>query len=280
MASCPNCGRKTLRTLDWACQWCGYPLLSRAYKKIDKTFKQLQEERNAAARTESAAEETEYIPETAPEPTYEPAPPAAPAPETALAPPLEPELPSVPAPAPVSSLPEEPAPVSKRKSKAASGKGTKPAKKPAPGPENEPVLEQEPMITPPPAAPPPPAPPPEPPPVAAPKLETLTDGESITVDELDALFRENKVAAHAGLANKTMNIKGVVEKVFIRDHIDVRYIVLRGSQKKLLWPVRCTFDKEVVSEMYRLKEGQEVTIRGKYDGYGKNIIFKECAPVS
>jgi hypothetical protein len=131
------------------------------------------------------------------------------------------------------------------------------------------------MITPPPS-PPPAAPAPQPPPVAAPKPETLTDGESITVDILDALFRENKVAAHAGLANKTVNVTGIVDKVFIRDHIDVRYIVLRGSQKKLLWPVRCTFDKEVISEMQRLKEGQEVTVRGKYDGYGKNIIFKEC----
>jgi hypothetical protein len=125
-----------------------------------------------------------------------------------------------------------------------------------------------------------PAPTTGPSPVVAPKLETLTDSASITVDQLDALFRENKVAAHASLADKTINIRGVVEKVFIRDHIEVRYIVLRGSQRKLLWPVRCTFGKEVVSDMYRLKEGQEATIRGKYDGYGKNIIFKECVLVS
>jgi hypothetical protein len=122
-------------------------------------------------------------------------------------------------------------------------------------------------------------PPPAPPPVIVPKLETLTDGELITVDGLDALFRENKMSAHTGLANKTMKVTGIVEKIFIRDHIDVRYIVLRGAQKKLLWPVRCTFGKEIVSEMHRLNEGQEVTVQGKYDGYGKNIIFKDCVLV-
>lgn len=45
MPRCPNCNRETLRTEDWACQWCGYPLLSGFYKKIPKTYKQLKEER-------------------------------------------------------------------------------------------------------------------------------------------------------------------------------------------------------------------------------------------
>jgi membrane protease YdiL (CAAX protease family)/DNA-directed RNA polymerase subunit RPC12/RpoP len=45
MPRCPNCGRKALRTEDWACQWCGYPLLSKSYKKIPKTYKELREEK-------------------------------------------------------------------------------------------------------------------------------------------------------------------------------------------------------------------------------------------
>ena len=55
MAVCPNCGRQTMRTSDWVCQWCGYPLLGRGYKKIDKTFKQLQEERRAGLDESAAA---------------------------------------------------------------------------------------------------------------------------------------------------------------------------------------------------------------------------------
>ncbi len=44
MRKCPNCGQTAERTEDWACQWCGYPLLSEAYKKIPKTYRQLKEE--------------------------------------------------------------------------------------------------------------------------------------------------------------------------------------------------------------------------------------------
>ena len=45
MRKCPNCGQPTARTEDWACQLCGYPLLSKSYKKIPKTYKQVKEER-------------------------------------------------------------------------------------------------------------------------------------------------------------------------------------------------------------------------------------------
>jgi hypothetical protein len=100
----------------------------------------------------------------------------------------------------------------------------------------------------------------------------------LTVEQLDALFRDNRPDAHAKLTNKTVMIKGIVEKVIIRDHIDVRYILLNGAGKKVSWPVRCTFDKENISLMSRLTEGQEVNVRGRYDSYGKNIIFKDCVP--
>jgi len=98
----------------------------------------------------------------------------------------------------------------------------------------------------------------------------------ISVDQLDELYRANMVGMHTKLTGKTLAVKGLVGKVFIRDHIDVRYIVLNGSQKKMLWSVRCSFGKENITQMSRLKEGQTVTVRGKYDGYGKNILFKDC----
>lgn len=31
MPKCPNCGQKTEITKDFACQWCGYPLMSKGY---------------------------------------------------------------------------------------------------------------------------------------------------------------------------------------------------------------------------------------------------------
>lgn len=44
MPKCPNCGREAARTEDWACQWCGYPLLLGPYKKLPKTYKQLKKD--------------------------------------------------------------------------------------------------------------------------------------------------------------------------------------------------------------------------------------------
>ncbi len=267
MPSCPNCGRQTLRTRDWACQWCGYPLLSRSYKKIDKTFKQLQEERSLSWRSESPLAEPES--EIAPEPALEPES------ETEAVPPEPPEVkqqrPEAPEPAP--------GPVEERRPD------------PAAVLEAAPLTEPElPSVPPPPApiAPPAPAPQlapgpvpeslPNPPPasVAPPDLNTLTDGTVLSVDQLDALFKANRLGVHSKLLNKTIVITGFVDKVFIRDHIDVRYVVLTGAHKNVTWTVRCTFGKESVSQMERLGEGQEVTLRGKYDNYGKNIIFKDC----
>jgi len=61
MPKCPNCHRRTARTEDWACPWCGYPLLSRNYEKIPKTYKQLKEERRDKQEL-PVAEETETPP--------------------------------------------------------------------------------------------------------------------------------------------------------------------------------------------------------------------------
>jgi hypothetical protein len=216
-----------------------------------------------------------------------------PEPATALEP--EPELPPTPKHAKKSKTKAAAKPKKKSGKKAKTVAETEPEAEPAPKPmitpppttEAEPT--PEPVITPPPEPAPEPmiTPPPAPPksesrpaPVIVPKLESLTDGDLLSVDGLDALFRENKMAVHSTLTDKNVKIQGIVDKVFIRDHIDVRYIVLKGTQKKLLWPIRCSFGKEIVTEMYRLNEGQEVTVQGKYDGYGKNIIFKDCVIVS
>ena len=88
MPKCTNCGRETLRTEDWVCQWCGYPLLSYSYKKIPKTYKQLKEE-----RLHKPKQEVEPIPEPEPEPEPEPTakPEAEPVPESQKEPPPEPE---------------------------------------------------------------------------------------------------------------------------------------------------------------------------------------------
>ena len=88
MPKCSNCGQETARTEDWACQWCGYPLLSQSYKKIPKTYKQLQEERLYEQKP-SVRKEIEPVLESEPEP--EPAPVPKPEPEPVPEPTPEPE---------------------------------------------------------------------------------------------------------------------------------------------------------------------------------------------
>jgi hypothetical protein len=75
MARCPNCGLETARTLDWACQWCGHPLLSGPYKKVDKTFRELKEERESQYPVEEVRPEPP--PRVRPEPPVKPKPAAA-----------------------------------------------------------------------------------------------------------------------------------------------------------------------------------------------------------
>jgi DNA-directed RNA polymerase subunit RPC12/RpoP len=116
MPKCPNCGQETARTMDWACQWCGYPLLSKAYKKIPKTYKQLKSELKSKPELE-----LEPTPELELEPVPEPVLKPEPEPEPALEP--EPEL--VPEPEPEPKLEPEPVP--------------EPEPKPIPEPELEPT---------------------------------------------------------------------------------------------------------------------------------------------
>jgi hypothetical protein len=237
MPSCPNCGRDTKRTEDWVCQWCGYPLLSTSYKKIDKTYKELQEER--ATRHDILEPPYELKPEVKLEPALEPEP----EPALAFEPEPEPETEPEPEPRPEPTLESEPA--------------HEPEEKPEPEPEKKP----------------------EPEPELPPELEITASGADTTVDVLNHYYQTDKAATHARLKDQTIKVSGLLEKVFIRDHLDIRYLVLTGEKKSGPWSVRCSFGKENVSQMNRLSKGDMVKIQGTYDGYGKNIILKDCVLV-
>ena len=116
MARCPNCGQETVITEDWACQLCGYPLLSKSYRKIPKTYRQLQEEKQHRTYEQelSAREEPEPAPEpelmSEPEPALEPELASEPEPEPVpqAEPASEPEPEPVPQAEPVPELEPEP----------------------------------------------------------------------------------------------------------------------------------------------------------------------------
>ncbi len=283
MAHCPNCGRETMRTKDWACQWCGYQLLSGFYHKIDKTYKEIQQERQNGAdikeetgvdveEEKSSSREPEAVPDYRSEPVRESRREPEPVPRTELKPPIKPksEPVSSPAPEPVHLQPEK----KPEREPASIIDSTPPLLNVLPGAEA--VTPGAPQTRPEPAPVARPEPVPEPVDVPPPSLESIVDGTNISTDQLDTLYRTDRGAIHSRLAGKTISVKGLVEKVVIRDHLDVRYLLLKGARKTNAWNVRCSFEREHNSEMGRLSEGQSVTVKGLYDGASKNILFKNC----
>ena len=248
MPKCPNCGQKTARTGDWACQWCGYPLLSESYKKIPKTYRQLKEEKLHKQKLPVREDISEPAPELEPEPVVEPEP--EPVAE------LEPEPVVEPEPEPVA----EPKPRPKRKPEPKPK--PKPKRKSKPKPKPEPVAELEPE------------------PVAEPEPAPAPAEIEITAEELLLAYEADGAAADAKFANKILKITGVVGRIEIKDVLGIYYITLTSAEKTLLLQnVRCTFDKKYEPELNQLTSGQTVTVQGQYDGSIIDISMRDCVLV-
>ena len=97
MPKCPNCGQPTARTKDWACQWCGYPLISKFYKEIPKSYRELKEERRhkweqvVREETETSFLSPTHAPESEAEVTLEVEPKPMLKPEAEVTPEVEPK---------------------------------------------------------------------------------------------------------------------------------------------------------------------------------------------
>ncbi len=293
MPKCPNCGRETYRTEDWACQWCGHPLLSGVFKIVPKTYRQIQEERAYGVKP-ILEDEPEPVLATEVASAPPPAPEAEPPQMAELEPEIEPEIPSPPEPAAEvetevevkseaapppepeaetiaeSEPPVPPEPV-EVKEEATEAEVAEPVpvsdSEAAPAAEIEPEVETEPT--------------PAPTPIAAPDLEPeVTTGiVNVTAEELNAAFNADKAGANAKLMDKALKVTGTIDKVFVRDNLDIFYIILAGAGGPSTWQIRCTFNREHGAYLSRLTEGQKATVQGTYTGYERNIILKECSLV-
>lgn len=275
MPRCPNCGRETLRTEDWACQWCGNPLLSGAFKKIPKTYRELQEERSFEVRpaledepapAPVAAVEVAPIPRAPePEPEIAPETPAPPEPVAEVEAEVKAESEVEPSPEPEGEPVAEEEPVAEAEPVAVAEVEAETEPAPEPATEIEPEVEAAPAAE----------------PVAATALEpdAATGAISATVEGLNASFNSDKAGTNNKLLNKVLQVTGTVEKVFAKDHLDIFYIILAGAGGPSTWQVRCTFSREHGIYLSRLTDGQTATIQGTYVGYERNIILKECSLV-
>ncbi len=284
MQKCPNCGQEAARTEDWACQWCGYPLFSKFYKRIPKTYRELKEEsllkQEVPVRDEPEPEpvaELEPTPEPEPEPEpvaeLEPTPEPEPEPAAELEPTPEPEpepvaeLEPTPEPEPVAELEPEPEPKPKPRTK--TRVRAKPKPEPAPVAALEPTPEPDPEPAPAPTAELEPTPEPEPDPAAI----------ELTVEKLLSAYEVEGVAADAKFANKILKVTGTADRIEVKDALDLHYIDLAGAETNELQNVRCFFNRQSGPELSKLTRGQAVTVQGKYDGSIVNLSLRDCVLV-
>lgn len=264
MSRCHNCGRETLRTEDWACQWCGYPLVSGSFRKIEKTYRQLKEERlgkpkeepvpgpepeleeglesiEAAEREEEPEEEKqqEEREETVPEPEEciekEEETVTEPEPESVTEQEIKPET-GVLAEAEVVVEAEDSAEIAVEIEK---------EKESAPEPE--------------------------------PELEPIA--EELNVTELFKAYEEDDIAADERFVDKILKITGVVSLIDAKNVSDTHYIRLAANEGDLMQSVQCMFAKKHASSLAQLEKGQVVTVQGRYNGSVIAMRMVDCVLV-
>jgi len=267
MPKCPNCGQPTARTKDWACQWCGYPLISKSYKEIPKSYRELKEERRhkwEQAKAEPMPEpEAEVILEAEAKPMLEPEAEvileaeAEPMPEPEAEVILEAKAEPMPEPEAEVILEAEAKPMLEPEAEVI----LEAKAEPMPEPEAEVILEAEAK------------------PMLEPEAEPISTAVGVTVEELYSAYKANAIEADAKYKGKTLKVTGTAHKIVTKDTFDIYYVMLTSAEKHEEWNVRCTFDKKHEPELKRLTAGQTVTIQGEYDGYRTNILIRDCALV-
>ena len=153
-------------------------------------------------------------------------------------------------------------------------------------PEPEPVAEPEPELTtePEPMGEPEPelAPEPEPEPEQEPEPEPepALPALEVTVDELLAAYATDEAAADERFMKKILKITGIVNRIEVKDYLDLDYINLTSAERKIFDHVRCFFGKKHGLELNQLVKGQKVTVQGTYDGSIISMRLRGCVLVS
>ena len=314
MARCPNCGRETKRTVDWCCQWCGYPLFSGSYKKIDKTYKELKDERTG---TVSVDEEPEIIDEseeeTVTEEEY----------EEQVEEEVEEEKPASRVRAVKKARPEpEPEPKKRKRRRIIRRRKPqpepevkeieeyedeeeeieeeeeeeeeKPVKKPKPVKKGKAKSKPEPEVKPRKKRRPEPEPEPEieeedfeeeeveevPEIIKEPVKKNIVSGKPelvLTVDKLISTYENEGPEADAKFSNKILRVTGIISRIDVREAQALFSLTLEAEKSSpLRQSVRCIFSREHGNELQQLVKSQTVTVQGKYDGSIINISMRDC----
>jgi len=170
-----------MRTKDWACQWCGYPLVSGMYGKTSKTFAELKQEREGETISTALLVETEPTVESEPETDQVTETEAEPAPEPETSQVVEPEAEPVPEPETSQTVESE--------------------AKPTP----EAAVEPEPVTT------------EEPEPSAEKEVQPIPE---VTVSELCSSYQGYGMAGHEEFKNSVFRVSGIVDSIVTKDVVE------------------------------------------------------------
>ena len=82
------------------------------------------------------------------------------------------------------------------------------------------------------------------------------------------------------MVDKTITVTGVVDRTTVNDVHNIYYVILTSAGKREQWNVRCAFDRKYGAELNQLTKGETVTAQGRYDGYRRNILLRDCILIS
>ncbi|UCE97493.1 MAG: hypothetical protein JSV74_05990 [Dehalococcoidia bacterium] len=288
MARCHNCGRETMRTEDWACRWCGHPLPFGPFKKIDKTYRQLKEERFGKpikeleniqqAETKLNYGETVALKQDSatikriklePEPEFK---------KATFVQKVEPNR----------TEEDNVTETEEFESESATEMPSELDVEENQAPENEPELEFEaekeleeksivstvPEI--------------KDIPVQEPEIEQIQETEiepvspdmELNVEDILKEYEIDDAAADEMFMNKILRVTGIVSLIDIKDKLDIHYIRITGSGVDPWQNLQCMFDKKYASVLGELERGQTVTVQGRYSGSIIAIRMVNCELIS
>jgi len=101
----------------------------------------------------------------------------------------------------------------------------------------------------------------------------------VSVEEFVSAYEADEETADARFGNKILKVTGLVDRIEVKDILDIHYITLSSAEKNLLQNVRCMFDKGHGEELNELTKGETVTVQGKFDGSIVELRIRDCVLV-
>ena len=98
----------------------------------------------------------------------------------------------------------------------------------------------------------------------------------VTVDELLTAYEENEGTASERFGNKIIKMSGVVDRIEVKDSLDIYFITIASTEKAQIQVVRCIFDRKHAKTLTKLRAGQTVTVQGKYTGSIVDLRMGSC----